>query len=148
MKKDLEQRVADLEKEIENLKSKNHLAGVSLDELIALVTSAQQTTARGGAVILDAIGYMPNASLNLLSEPDLDTTFSSPFDKSEWRNFSLDAITATVPTHLDTDTGGVSPDQQNLSFEDYPQYPNITGSWDENPDDIVDEYGFKYNYSK
>ena len=26
-------------------------AGVSLDELIALVTSAQQTTARGGAVI-------------------------------------------------------------------------------------------------
>ena len=121
MKKYLEERVNDLEKEIEKLKSKNDL---------------------------HTIDYAHNVSVNLLSEPDLETAFPSPFDKSELHNFSLDTITVTVPTHLDTDMGGVSPDQQNLSFEDYPQYPNIIGSWDENPDDVVDEYGFQYNYPK
>jgi TP901 family phage tail tape measure protein len=42
---------ADLAQAISRVGSSAQDAGVSLDELIALVTSAQQTTARGGAVI-------------------------------------------------------------------------------------------------
>jgi hypothetical protein len=31
----------------------------------------------------------------------------------------------------------ISPDQQHLCFEDYPEYPNFLGSFDSNPEDVI-----------
>lgn len=46
---------ADLAEAVKRVGSSAQEAGVSLDELVAIVTSAQQTTARGGAVIGNAL---------------------------------------------------------------------------------------------
>jgi predicted Rossmann fold nucleotide-binding protein DprA/Smf involved in DNA uptake len=45
---------------------------------------------------------------------------------------SLDKITFSK-----SDMESISPDQQHLCFEDYPEYPNFLGSFDSNPEDVI-----------
>jgi len=145
MKKNIEQRIKELEKQVNAINTKDDSKKF---ESLKTYTPDEHSWEDYCKSPLVQSYYLSNSSINLISEPDIETAFPSPFDKSELDNFPLDTITVTVPTQLDADMGGISPDQQNLSFEDYPQYLNIIGSWDENPDDVVDEYGFKYNHSK
>ena len=91
----LEQRVAELEKEVALLKAKNKL---------------EETKGHD---------YMySHTSLNLLSEPDLETAFASPWDYSDMEKNPLDTITETLSSI------------ENYDFRGYP-YPNIISSWNE-----------------
>jgi hypothetical protein len=45
---------------------------------------------------------------------------------------SLDKITFSK-----SDMESISPDQQHLCFEYYPEYPNFLGSFDSNPEDVI-----------
>ncbi len=56
---------------------------------------------------------MYNPSITLLSTPDLDTSFASPFDHPTSGGDTLDTITTM------------------FSSANYPDYPNIWGSWEE-----------------
>ena len=40
-------------------------------------------------------------------------------------------------TFSKSDMESISPDQQHLCFEDYPEYPNFLGSFDSNPEDVI-----------
>lgn len=78
--------------------------------------------------------YMFNPSVNLLSEPDLETAFASPWDSSEMHKNSLDTITVKQPDRMDYD---------------YPDYPDHLGSWDEGSrDDVIPSWGFLSEFDK
>ena len=47
-------------------------------------------------------------------------------------NSSLDKIKFSK-----SDVESISPDQQHLCFEDYPEYPHFLGSFDSNPEDVI-----------
>jgi hypothetical protein len=92
----LEQRIDELEKEVALLKAKNKL---------------EETKGHD---------YMYNHSnICLLSEPDLETTFASPWDSSEIIKNPLDTITEKLSSIKNYDFQGC-----------YPPYPNIISSWD------------------
>ena len=166
MKKYLEQRVEELELEVKLLRAKFKLeetksnpASQYLNQYPKydpfkdykkkekLVTTREENTPSGNCCSSYAHDYMhTNLSVNLMSEPDLETAFASPFDKTNFKKNPLDTITVSVPTHSDADIKEFSPNEQNVSFEDYPPYPDVVDSWDKNPDDVVDEYGYKLNY--
>jgi hypothetical protein len=116
----LEQRVEELEKEIQDLKIKLF----------------QKEFEDGKKSECDT-AYNP--SLNLLSEPDLETAFSFPFEKTEIEKNPLNTITINT---------------KNINDAVYPAYPNILDSWDAFPrkEDLlsegVNEYGFKLNFNK
>jgi hypothetical protein len=90
----LEQRIEKLEQEIQELKIK-----LFQQEFIDTRNTWGDT--------------MYNPSITLLSTPDLDTAFASPFDQPTSGGDTLDTIVIGV------------------SSEDYPEYPNIWGSWEE-----------------
>ena len=92
----LEQRIEKLEQEIQELKIK-----LLQQEFIDTRNTWEDT--------------MYNPSITLLSTPDLDTAFASPFDKPTSGGDTLDTIVIEV------------------SSEDYPEYPSIWGSWEELP---------------
>ena len=143
MKKFLEQRVDDLESEVKILRAK-----IKLNETNGTSKYINQYQKYDPSKI-----YNYDGSLNLMSEPDLETAFASPFDTSEFEKNPLNTITVNQPTHFDND---ISPDQQDLSFMDYPIYPDILGSWDgKNPEDIISEdeqpltpWGFESEFDK
>ena len=91
MKKYLEQRVEELELEVKLLKAK-----IKLNE--TKDTSKYINNYPKYNVFKD---YIYNSSLNLMSTPDLETTFPSPFDNSEFENVPLSTVTVNQQTHFE-----------------------------------------------
>lgn len=95
----LEQRVEELELELKLLKAKDKLDEFKIND------------------------YALNPSVNLMSEPDLETAFASPFNNSEIINNPLESILSDF----------------NIALDDYEymgasvKYPEIIGSWDDLP---------------
>ena len=113
MTKYLEQRVEDQELELKLLKAKDKLSSSD---------------------------YMYNPSVNLMSEPDLDTTFSSPFDKTDIDKNSLDVIRFQPNLKIDPFyVPDVTIEIPSKLDSDFPEYPDIVGSWDgdKNPEDVI-----------
>lgn len=81
-----------------------------------------------------ASDYLYNPSLTMLSEPELETAFASPWDASEIKKNPLDTITVK---------------QKDDSDYQYPGYPNILGSWDEGSrNDVITSWGFASEFDK
>jgi hypothetical protein len=118
----LEQRVDELELEVKLLKAKNKLKEITIKEkdTTHYLNNYSPTPDWRNKEIND---YMFNPSINLLSEPDLETTFASPWDTSEMYKNPLDTITKNS---IEDDTFS-----NNDSHGHYPPYPNIVGSWDD-----------------
>jgi hypothetical protein len=91
----LEQRIQKLEEEVEYIKTK--------------------LTSSGNDNIPTWEDTMYNPSVTLLSIPDLDTSFASPFE-----------TTSVSEDHLDTFV-------LEITSKNHPEYPNIWGSWEELP---------------
>lgn len=95
--------------------------------------------------------YMYNPSINLLSEPDLETAFAASWDSSEIYKNPLDTVTVNLSSILsDTFPNSEYTDSSDLP-EYYPPYPNFISSWDDKSfndvinENVTDEYGFKMN---
>jgi hypothetical protein len=109
----LEQRVEELEREMLRLKAKiisleckhDHLYNSNIEDTSKYLNN-----------------YPPYSGVNLMSEPDLETTFASPWDCSEAEKKSLDTITIKKSSAIDDSTYY------------HPEYPNVLGSWDPTPD--------------
>ena len=132
MKKYLEERVEALELEVKLLRSK-----IKLDEKND--TSKYLNNYKKYDPFKD---YMYNPSVNLMSEPDLETAFASPFDKTEINKSPLNSISSN--SELKIDPFYVSDLKVKLSSKldfDFPTYPDFIGSWDDdkNPVDIIAE---------
>jgi hypothetical protein len=74
--------------------------------------------------------YPPYPSVNIMSEPDLETAFASPFDKTKMEQNPLNTVTV---------------DTKNTNDVFDPPYPNIVGSWDKNLD-YVDSFDLPTYY--
>lgn len=140
----LEQRVDELEKEVNLLKAKNKLNSTSyyLNNYPTYNNPNEKD-------------YVYNPSVNLMSKPDLETAFASPWDSSEGIKCPLNPIMVSLSSTL------VDNFLPNLNYVDssdipyyYPDYPNVLGSWDDKSfndvinEDVIDEYGFKMNHDK
>jgi hypothetical protein len=129
MEKYLEQRVEELELEVKLLKAK-----IKLDE--TQNTSKYLNNYSNYNPVKD---YIYNSSINLMSEPDLETAFPSPFDQSNFEKNSLDTISFKQVSNLDSFT---------------PQYPEILGSWDDDlPKNLNDDrpyitWGYESEFDK
>jgi hypothetical protein len=139
MKKYLEQRVEALELEISLLKAK-----FKLEETKSKSTSSYLNNYPKYDPFKD---YMHNSSVNLMSDPDLETAFSSSYNAESIPKSPL--VSLTVPPHSDSDFNSyqlsASIEKLHNQDSDFPPYPDIIDSWDTNPEDVVDEYGFKLN---
>ena len=94
--------------------------------------------------------YMFNPSVNLLSEPDLETAFASPWDSFEIHKNPLNTVTVNLSSMF-ADNLLPNPDYVD-SFDNpayYPEYPNIIGSWDEGSrDDVITSWGIASEFDK
>jgi len=111
----LEQRVEELEKEVNLLKAKNKLKDTSsyLDNYHPYNNP-------------NSPDYMYNHSnTTLLSESGLGTYIGHYWDSSELEKNPLDTITINLSSTLDDSTYY------------HPEYPNILGSWDENENNFT-----------
>jgi hypothetical protein len=132
----LEQRVEELELEVKLLKAKNKLNDTS-----SYLNNYPPYDNK------NKLDYMYNdPSLTLLSEPDFETSFASPWDSSDTEKQPLNTI--TLKTSSIADDTIISDILNNIdAFE----YPNIIGSWDDKSfndvinENVTDEYGFKMN---
>ena len=156
----LEQRIEELEREVKLLKAKNKLEETKLTGILKQNDVCNYLNHYPPAPDWknkEINDYMVNPSVNLMSEPDLETAFASPWDSSEIIKNPLDTVTVYLSsttndtyTHLNytdcTDCSGLS--------EYCPSYPDITGSWDnKNFNDVInenvtDDYGFKMNHEE
>ena len=115
----LEQRIEDLEQQVQELKVK-------------LFQKEWKESPKPWEKA--ASDYLYNPSLTMLSEPELETAFASPWDVSEIKKNPLDTITVKQPDDSDYE---------------YPGYPNILGSWDEGSrDDVITSWGFVSKFDK
>jgi hypothetical protein len=108
--------------------------------------------------------YTFNSSVNLMSEPDLETAFASPWDSSEMKKNPLDTFTVNLSS---IQVDNLLPNTDYVDSFDtpyyFPDYPTIIGSWDDcdwdtskvlpYPNDdikenVTDEYGFKMNHEE
>ena len=128
MKKYLEQRVEELETEVKLLRAK-----IKLNE-----TKDTSKYVNNYPKYDPFKDYMHNASVNLMSTPDLETAFASPFDKSNFEKNPL--VSITTPTNLDTRMYYISAESNYLPSvdSDFPPYPDIWGSYDPNPEDVIE----------
>ena len=95
----LEQRVEELELEVKLIKAKDKLGEIKIND------------------------YAFNPSVNLMSEPDLETAFASPFNNSEIINNPLANIVSDF---------NITPSDYEF-MEGHAEYPKIIGSWDDLP---------------
>ena len=130
MKKYLEQRVEELELEVKLLR-----ANIKLNE-----TKDTSKYINNYPKYDPFKDYMHNASVNLMSTPDLETAFAVPFDKSNFEKSPL--VSTTTQTNLNTQPYYISTESNYLPSldSDFPPYPDTWGSWDEkNPEDVISE---------
>jgi hypothetical protein len=146
MKKFLEERVEALELEVNLLKAKLKLKD----------TSHYLNNYKKYDPFKD---YMHNSSVNLMSEPDLETAFPPPFDKNEIEKKPLNSLSLNSELKIDPFySSDVEVKLPSKLDSDFPEYPNILGSWDDdkNPIDIIaeenneaiDSWGFLSEFSK
>ena len=124
----LEQRVDELERELSLLKAKFKLND----------TSKYLNNYPKNIDPYKIDDYMYNPSVNLMSEPDLDTAFASPWDNQ------LDTFTFKLSSMVD-DT------LLNCAKIPDSEYPDIIGSWDDNrtnKEDIITTWGFVSEFDK
>lgn len=158
----LEQRVEELEKELALLKAKfklqetkttgfvnTHPIRVQNKDASCYLNNYPPSPGWRNKEIND---YMFNSSVNLMSEPDLETSFASPWDSSEIIKNPLDTITVNLSSAV---SDSIFPNPAYVDSSDlpeyYPPYPDVTSSWDESFDDVItenitNEFGFKMNY--
>ena len=151
MKKFLEERVDRLEKEVNLLKAKFRLEDTKSN---LTSTYLNNYTHYDPSKI-----YNYDGSLNLMSEPDLETAFATPFDKNEMDENPLNSL--SFNSNLKIDPFYASDVKVKLPLKldsDFPEYPDIVGSWDDDKDpiDIIAEenneaiasWGFVSEFSK
>lgn len=140
----LEQRVEELEKEVKLLKAKNKLNDTSnyLNNYPPYNNP-------------NSPDYMYNHSnMTLLSESGLGTYTGHFWDSSELEKNPLDTITVKLSSMVDDALASCSYINSSDSLYYHPEYPNILGSWVENPrpEDVlkedIDRDLFKSNYDK
>jgi hypothetical protein len=128
--KKIEQRIEELEREVILLKAKNKLQETKTVGFV----NKQPIRVPLNKEIND---YMFNSSVNLMSEPDLETAFASPWDSSEMIKNPLDTITV----NLNPIASGTYPNPNYTDSSDlpeyYPPYPDIIGSWNDNFKDTI-----------
>jgi hypothetical protein len=95
----LEQRIEELELEVKLIKAKDKLGEIKIND------------------------YAFNPSVNLMSQPDLETVFTSPFNNSEIINNPLANIVSDF---------NITPSDCEF-MQGYAEYPKIIGSWDDLP---------------
>lgn len=138
----LEQRVDELEKELSLLKAKFKLNDTSkyLNNYPKNIDPYKLETRTTGLITRND-DYMYNSSVNLMSEPELDTAFASPWDNQ------LDTFTFKLSSMVDDTV---------LNCNDI-EYPNIIGSWDNsystngsrtNKEDMINSWGFLSEFDK
>lgn len=171
--KNFEQRVKELEKEVALLKAKNRLEETKLTGTLKKCDATHYLNNYPPAPDWknkEVNEYVFTPSVNLMSEPDLETAFASPWDTSEMDKNPLDTITVNLSSTISDilyNPNYIEPlesSQQNI-----PPYPDIIGSWDDfdccaardwecynqtdRLDDVInknitDDYGFKMNYEE
>ena len=137
MKKYLEQRVEELESEVKLLRAKIKL-NETKDTSKYINNYPKYNPLK--SVYNPNKDYMHNSSVNLMSTPDLETAYASPFDKLNFEKSSL--VSITTPTNSDTQPYHISTDLSSLPSVDsgFPSYPDMWGSWDEkNSEDVISE---------
>ena len=127
MKKYLEERVEALELEVKLLRAK-----IKLNEKND--TSKYLNNYKKYDPFKD---YMHNPSVNLMSEPDLETAFPSLFDKTEINKNPLNSISFNSDLKIDPFyASDVKVKLPLKSDSDFTEYPDIVGSWDDDKDPI------------
>jgi hypothetical protein len=152
----LEQRVEELEKEVTFLKAKFNLQETKTTGFINEhpIRVQNKDTSRylnnyppspdwRNKEISD---YMFNPSVNLMSDPNSETAFASPWDST-----GEESLTTLLSSFADD----ILPNPDYVDSFDipayYPEYPNTIGSWDDKSfndvinENVTDEYGFKMN---
>ena len=160
--KSLEQRIEELETEVTLLKAKFKLqetktTGFVNKQPIRLEKKDTSHYLNNYPPALDwrnkeISDYMYNSSISLLSEPDLETAFASPWNSSEIHINPLNTDTVNLSSMF---ADNLLP---NLDYVDsfdnpsyYPEYPNIIGSWDDNEpleDDVITPWNFVSEFDK
>jgi hypothetical protein len=129
----LEQRVEELEKELALVRAKIKLQETNVkkeDTSHYLTNNYPPSPDWRNKEIND---YTFNSSVNLMSEPDLETAFASPWDSSEMIKNPLDTITVSLSSTIsDTLYNHNYIDSSDLP-QYIPPYPDIIGSWDDKP---------------
>ena len=138
MKKYLEQRVEELELEVKLLKAKFKLEDTKFKPTSASTYLNNYTYYDPSKI------YNYDGSLNLMSEPDLETTFATQFDENEMDKNPLDTLNFNSDlfnSDLKIDPFYASDVNIELTSESDYEYPNILGSWDDDkgPIDIISE---------
>lgn len=130
----IEQRIEELEKEVNLLKAKNKLNS----------TSHYLTNNYPPYNNPNDKDYIYNPSVNLMSEPDLETAFASPWDYSDMVKNPLDTITVKLSSIIDDTLPSCNYTDPSDSPYYHPEYPNILGSWEENanPEDVLKENNY------
>jgi hypothetical protein len=149
MKKYIEQRLEDLELEVNLIKVKHKLSTLPKMSKVDEYINTSESKATNSGLSTDYIyNHMYSPNLNILSEPDLETAFASPYDEPfnktdpiDTFNFNLSSVVCDSLLTRDCISDQNQYDQEFMC----PLYPHIVGSWDKNQDDTVDEYGFKMN---
>jgi len=150
MKKYIEQRLEDLELEVNLIKVKHKLSTLPKMSKVDEYINTSESKANNSGLSTDYIyNHMYSPNLNILSEPDLETAFASPYDESFNKTDPLDTFSFNLSSIVcDSLLAQDCISDQNQYDPEFmcPPYPHIVGSWDKNQDDAVDEYGFKMNY--
>jgi len=151
MKKYIEQRLDDLELEINLIKVKSKLSTLPKMNRVDNYANASESISTNSGLSTDYMyNHLYSPGLNILSEPDLETAFAGPYDEhfnttDSLDTFSFDLSSVVCDSLLAQDY--ISDQSQYDQEFTYPPYPSIIGSWDKNKEDVVDEYGFKLNWS-
>jgi len=139
--KNLEQRVEELEKELALVRAKIKLQETSFKKEDVSHYPMSNYPPSPDWRNKEINDYTFNSSVNLMSEPDLETTFASPWDYSENIECPLNPIMVSLSSTL---TDNFLPnsnyvDSSNLP-EYYPPYPNIISSWDDFDQNTMKEW--------
>lgn len=110
--KSIEEKLKELELEFSILKSKLKLQDIELKDTSHYLNNYTPA-------------YSP--SVNLLSTPELETSFASPWDSFEIKADPSDYITVSLSSICD-DT--IYNDKNIEDIYEFPSYPDIIGSWD------------------
>jgi hypothetical protein len=142
----IEQRVEELEKEVNLLKAKNKLNDTS--RYLNNYKSYNNPNDKD---------YIYNPSVNLMSEPDLETSFGHFWDSSDLEKNPLDTVTVNLSSIVEDSIQNPNYLDSFYNPSDLPEYcppyPNFISSWNDSikSEDVINEtneYEFKSNYDK
>jgi hypothetical protein len=132
----LEQKLEELEKEVNLLKAKIKLQETKTTGFIKRENTSHYLNNYPPSPDWrnkEINDYMFNSSVNLLAEPDLETSFTNPWDSSEMIKNTLDTITVGLSSTISDIHYNPNYNESYDSPQYIPPYPDITGSWDDKP---------------